>query len=304
MSFTHEALLYRDDHDYLTGIVPFVDRALQRGEPVLVAVPGPRIDLLAGALGTRAVEVRFVDMTRAGRNPGKIIPWVLHAFVAEHPGAPVRMIGEPVWPGRSAEEYPACVQHEALINVAFAEDVATVLCPYDTTGLPGVVLDHVATTHPVLVEPDARRPSPDYADPDDVLAAFNEPLGGPGPDAAEFSFERSTLPLVRDFVAAHAGRLGLAAHRVDDLQLAANELATNAVIHGGGLGRLRVWRAGDRIVCDVRDRGKALTRLAGRVAPPPDSIGGRGLVLVNYVADLVRIHTAPHGTTVRLYLDR
>ena len=40
--------------------------------------------------------------------------------VDAHPDKHVRVIGEPIWPGRSDLEYPACVQHEALINRAFA----------------------------------------------------------------------------------------------------------------------------------------------------------------------------------------
>ena len=43
--------------------------------------------------------------------------------------------------------------------------------------------------------------------------------------------------------------------------------------------------------------------LAGLVPPAPESLGGRGLVLVNYLCDLVRIHTGPEGTAVRAYLD-
>ncbi len=303
-SFAHEALFYRDEREYLAGAVPFVDRALARGEPVLVAVPGPRIDLLAAALGPRSVQVRFIDMTRAGRNPAKIIPWVLHSFLVEHPGAAARIIGEPVWPGRSPEEYPACVQHEALVNVAFAEHGATILCPYDTAALPREVLDDATLTHPVLVEPDDRRPNVAYTDPDEVVAAFNEPFPDPGPGTPEFAFDASMLPLVREFVAVHAGRAGLGRHRTGDLQLVANELATNAVTHGGGLGWVRMWHTESRTVCEVRDQGKALDRLAGRLVPPPESLGGRGLVLVNYVTDLLRIHTAPEGTAVRAYVDR
>src|SRR5690349_12190347 len=118
-SFVHEALFYRDGDEYLAGTLPFVRAALAAAEPVLVAVPGSRIGPLRAALDGPAAEVRFLDMTVAGWNPGKIIPYVLHPFAAEHAGRPVRMIGEPVWATRSVEEYPACVQHEALINVAF-----------------------------------------------------------------------------------------------------------------------------------------------------------------------------------------
>ncbi|OLB80904.1 MAG: anti-sigma regulatory factor [Actinobacteria bacterium 13_2_20CM_2_71_6] len=302
-SFVHEALFYRDSDDYLAGTVPFVEAALAGGEPVLVAVPGPRIDALGGALGARAVDVRFLDMTLAGRNPGTIIPWVLHSFLLQHAGQPVRMIGEPIWAGRSADEYPACVQHEALINVAFAGQVARILCPYDTGALGRDVLDDAARTHPVLVDVDARTDSAAYTDPDAMVAAFNQPFAEPVPGAAALDFDAPSLPSVRRFVALHAGRAGLSRGRVADLQLAANELAANAIVHGGGGGRLRMWRAARQVVCEVRDRGRAVARLAGRVPPGPDSLGGRGLVLVNFVSDLVRIHTGPAGTAVRCYLD-
>ena len=59
-------------------------------------------------------------MAEAGRNPGRILPAVLHAFADDHPRARVRIVGEPVWAGRTPVEYPACAQHEALINGSLA----------------------------------------------------------------------------------------------------------------------------------------------------------------------------------------
>jgi anti-sigma regulatory factor (Ser/Thr protein kinase) len=301
-SLAHEALFYRNSDEYRAGTVPFVERGLDRREPVLVAVPGPRIALIVAALGADAAWVRFLDMTYAGRNPGRIIPWVLHAFVDEHAGQPVRIVGEPVWAGRTVDEYPACVQHEALINVAFAEQVATILCPYDAQGLPPGVLDDAACTHPVLVDLDVRTDSTQYTDPGDVVEAFNRPLTEPSPYTPTLAFDAPTLPLVREFVAYYADRAGLPAGRVNDLQLAVNELASNAIVHGGGTGELRVWPADGHVVCEVRDRGTATVQLAGRVPPAPHSLSGRGLALVNYLSDLVRIHTGPDGTAVRSYV--
>jgi anti-sigma regulatory factor (Ser/Thr protein kinase) len=302
-SLVHEALFYRDADELAAATTPFISSAIADGEPVLVAAPGPTIDAVAGALGEAALRVRFMDMTRAGRNPGKIIPWVLYAFLDEHPGRPVHIIGEPVWAGRSATEYPACVQHEALVNVAFAGRAVRLLCPYHALLLRSDVLGDATRTHPVLVEGDERKDSPDYTDPDAVVAEFNLPLPEPPADALALDFDASTLGSVRDFVAAYGWRAGLSDGRLGDLELAANELATNAVTHGGGAGRLLLWRAAHQVVCEVRDRGRAVGRLIGRTPPGPDSLDGRGLVLVNYVSDLVRVRTAPTGTAVRLYLD-
>ncbi|HEX9499900.1 MAG TPA: MEDS domain-containing protein, partial [Mycobacterium sp.] len=47
-------------------------------------------------------------------------------------------------------EYPACVQHEALINMAFEGRGLTILCPYDTAHLGPRALVDARMTHPVL----------------------------------------------------------------------------------------------------------------------------------------------------------
>lgn len=117
------------------GTVPFIRDGLAAGEPVAVAVPGPNLRLIVAELGTDAEQVRLLDMTQVGRNPGRIIPGVLRAFADAHPGERVRIIGEPIWVGRTGTEYPACAQHEALINLAFTGQPVTILCPYDADTL-------------------------------------------------------------------------------------------------------------------------------------------------------------------------
>ncbi len=125
--FLHSALFYRDDEEYLVSAVPFVRAGRARANPSRWRSP-PRLDLLRDALGAASREVSWLDMAEAGRNPGRIIPGVLRHFADRHGGKQVRIVGEPVWPGRTAAEYPACVQHEALINLAFAGGGAAILC--------------------------------------------------------------------------------------------------------------------------------------------------------------------------------
>ena len=120
IGFVHPALLYRSHREYLDGLIPFITAGLEGQEPVAVTVPEPNLRLLSDALGPAAARVTLIDMTEAGRNPGRIIPVVLRAFADRHPERHVRIVGEPIWGGRTATEYPACVQHEALINSAFA----------------------------------------------------------------------------------------------------------------------------------------------------------------------------------------
>jgi anti-sigma regulatory factor (Ser/Thr protein kinase) len=302
--FAHPALLYRNDEEYLAGTVPYIRDGLDAGEPVAVAVPGANLRLIRDALGADAERVLLRDMTIAGRNPGRIIPTVLLAFADAHPGRRVRLIGEPIWAGRSATEYPACAQHEALINAVFAERAATILCPYNTELLDPLWVTDAHRTHPVMIDSAGRYDSLGYLDPITVAAGFNLPLADPPADAAAITVDVHTLPAARHFVSAYAISAGVARERVGDLVLAVNELATNAAEHGGGSGELTVWTQGDYLVCQLADRGCFRDPLAGRIPVPADVPGGRGLLLVNQLCDLVRMHTTPAGTIIRIHVLR
>jgi anti-sigma regulatory factor (Ser/Thr protein kinase) len=65
---------------------------------------------------------------------------------------------------------------------------------------------------------------------------------------------------------------------------------------------VRIWAESGRVVCEVHDGGQLTDPLAGRRPPNPMQPGGRGLLLVHQLADLVRVHTGPEGTTIRCYL--
>jgi anti-sigma regulatory factor (Ser/Thr protein kinase) len=300
--FVHPALFYRGEDEYLHGTVPFIRDGLKAGEPVAVAVPGPNLALLKAALGEDVARVKLLDMTEAGRNPGRIIPRVLRAFADSHRQTRVRIIGEPIWAGRSTVEYPACAQHEALINPAFEGREVTILCPYDVDRLDEQALTDAHATHPVIISEGRERPSTAYA-PDHVVARYNQPLEQPAA-AAELVFQAGELPRARHFAVEQAERLDLSGVRLEDVALIVAELTTNSVVHGGGSGTLRVWAEDGHVVCEVRDPGRLNDPLAGRRPPERDTLGGRGLLLVHILADLVRIHTSAEGTAVRCYISR
>jgi anti-sigma regulatory factor (Ser/Thr protein kinase) len=303
--FAHPALFYRDQREYLAGTVTFVRDALEAGDPVAVAVPAENLRLVRDALGERGRTVRFLDMREAGRNPGRIIPGVLRAFAdAAPPGRRARIVGEPIWAGRSATEYPACVQHEALINAAFRGRAATILCPYDARRLDARVLADAHATHPTVIPAGAGRERPSAAyDPEGAVARWNRPLPG-APRALTYAFDSDTLTRARHVAVGEGERLGLVGLRLEDVAIVAAELTTNSVVHGGGSGELRMWEERDAVVCEVSDRGRITDPLAGRLPAPRDQRGGRGLLLVNLVADLVRVHSGDSGTTIRCWFCR
>ena len=296
--FSHHALFYRNADEYLAGTLQFVMAGLDAGEPVAAAVPTDNLQVLRDGLGQRASQVHLLDMTTIGRNPGRIIPAVLLAFADRHAGKPVRIIGEPIWPARTAAEYPARVQHEALINLAFVEYRATILCPYDSTNLTPRALRDAARTHPTLHAEAGTQTSDLYA-PRDAYNDYNLPL----PDdeikrGRVYNFNAATLALARALAVTHADHLGLPANRLSDVELVVAELAMNSIHYGGGGGRLVVGIADEHVVCQVQDEGTLTDPLAGR-RPFVEGQSGRGLLTVNRAADLVRTHAAAGSTTIR-----
>jgi anti-sigma regulatory factor (Ser/Thr protein kinase) len=302
--FEHPALFYRDQDDYLAATIPFIADGLTDGEPMLVAVPEPNLKLVRDALGNDAAEVTFIDMSVAGRNPGRIIGEVLLPFAEKHHPQRVRIIGEPIWLGRTSTEYPACAQHEALINVAFAGRRATILCPYHLDSLHPRVIDDAKRTHPIMWLDDRRSVSSRYGDPIAAAESFNIALPPPPPMAATMLVADLNLAAVRGFTAAQASALGLRDERLPDAVLAVNELASNTFRHAGGAGKLAAWAERDQVIFELTDDGHIEDPLAGRRPAPLDQMGGRGLLFVHQLCDLVRVHSQPGGTTVRIYFDR
>ncbi len=117
-------------------------------------------------------------------------------------------------------------------------------------------------------------------------------------------FDAETLFQLRSAVAAHGASLGVTEPVLGDLVLVAHELASNAVRHGqagsNDPGRLRLWRDGDLVVCEVSDHGPGLCDPVGvgRQPAPPGASGGRGLWIVRQVSRDLDIRTGPTGTTV------
>jgi anti-sigma regulatory factor (Ser/Thr protein kinase) len=301
--FRHEVLLYAGWDELIARAVSFVRAGLEHGEPVMVALQAPKLQALREALGADAGQVAFVDMTELGRNPARIIPaW--RAFLEDRvpAGACARGIGEPIWSGRSEEELVECQLHEALLNIAFAEDQGfRLLCPYDTSALGDGVIHEAYCSHP-YVHPAEDPASRAYRGLEEMVAPFDAPLPVPARRPEVLSFSLDSLAEVRDLVTRRGEAAGLARMRVQDLALAVHELATNSLRHGGGSGVLRVWLHGGVLLCEVRDRGHITDPLAGRREAAELALGGRGLWLVNRLCDLVQIRSTADGTTVRVHM--
>ncbi|TDU80292.1 sensor histidine kinase [Streptomyces sp. KS 21] len=301
--FVHPALFYRGQAEYLAGVSGFVRAALAADEPVLVAVPAPRLESLRDSLGVDAAQVTWTDMTQLGRNPGRILA-ALQEFADRHAGRPARIVGEPIWPGRTQAEVLEATRHEALINTAFAGRRATILCPYDVPGLPAAVVSDARRTHPTVIVEDKNLPSAEYADPSVVWADCDRPLPEPDGRVPRFGYTHGELGEVRAYTGAWARGTALSTARRGDLIIAVSEAAANSLAHGGGSGSLRLWSTdGTGVVAEIRDGGHLADPLAGRRRPSLASAnGGRGLWMIHQLCDLVEIRASDTGLTLRMHM--
>ncbi len=123
------------------------------------------------------------------------------------------------------------------------------------------------------------------------------------------SFDASSLSELRTATHACAAEAGMPAERATDFVIALHELAANAVGHGAGSGRLRIWDHIGALYCRVDDDGPAATmtgaahggagtdgsasqNLADRWPREP----GHGLWLARQVADQMTLRSDSHGT--------
>jgi anti-sigma regulatory factor (Ser/Thr protein kinase) len=300
-SFEHEVLFYRGDADFLAGLVPFVRQGLARDETVVVAEPRSRLEQLRHALGADAAAVQWLDMDEIGGNPARIIAvWAAALESAGAAGRVLRGVGEPAFVGRRDAELLECQLHELLLNRAFDGGPAwRLLCPYDEDRLPAAVTSAALRAHPIRSTSGCRGPSTDYAPAGD-LEAFAARLPAPTGSVLRGVFGPDDVPATRRTVAQYASSCGLSPERVEVLELAASELATNSVRHGGGTGTLALWLEPGAVVVEFTDAGRIHDPMAGRRRPTLDQEGGRGLYLVHQLCDLVQIRSSDEGTAVRV----
>ena len=280
--FQHDAFVYASDEEFVRLAVAFVHEGLAAGEAIVAVLPPERIALLREPLGPARDQVRFIDMSVAGSNPARLIP-LLRDTLEQQTGQAIRGLGEAAYAGRGAAEYDEVLLHEALIDIAFADDRSFRLqCAYEAS----IGIDPTATHSGA-----------------EALAekTFRTALNGVPDRAERWEFGLVDLGQVRQWVNAQAASHGVSQDRLDDLALALHEICTNSIRFGGGSGTLSVWIADGTLICDVADRGRIDDLLVGRVLPPLDGLGGRGVWLANQLCDLVQLRSGDDFTQVRLH---
>jgi transcriptional regulator with XRE-family HTH domain len=170
----HRVLIYDSDAEYLASTLPFLLEGIARDDCLLVVTNDRQIRLLRDALGDDAVRVELHDSAEWYRSPtGALRSY--RSFVKERveSGARwIRIIGEPVWAGRSQAEVAEWTRYESILNLVLASWPVTLICPYDARSSSESILEGARHTHPEVARANDVSVSAAYREPEDFLLAL------------------------------------------------------------------------------------------------------------------------------------
>jgi anti-sigma regulatory factor (Ser/Thr protein kinase) len=299
----HEALLYSTPEELVAVAAPFLRNALEHDEVALVVTSALSLAALRDALSALAEDIDWRDTAVWHPKPADRIR-ALDAYIREaldRGVRRVRIIDELIWPTDSRAAVAELKRFESISNLLFATRSTWLVCPYNAS-LFNHILPDAYRTHPVIRDARiTRKSSVGYLEPREFFDALDietEQASRPS-DARVLRFD--DLGEVRPFVVAEATAAGLHGDRLRDLELAAFEMATNAIRHGHRAAEVSVWTTRFEFVCQVLDTGGGMTdRLAGYGPPAEPALGGWGLLLARRLCDHVEVRTGPRGTIVQL----
>jgi transcriptional regulator with XRE-family HTH domain len=165
--FEHSAFCYSTDDQFRTTIGPFLAEGIERSEALLAVTTAANIELLREDLGKEAGGVEFIDASAWYSSPVAALQAYRSFSDTKLAGGAhwVRVIGEPVWAGRSDAEVRLWTRYESLLNVVFSGTPLTVVCPYDERSVAPEIVSQAHLTHPQIVCDEGTSQSSEYADP-------------------------------------------------------------------------------------------------------------------------------------------
>jgi transcriptional regulator with XRE-family HTH domain len=163
----HRALIYGGDREFVDTLGPFMAEGVACEHAVLAVTTPRNAGLLRDHLGDDAGGVEFVEADRWYGSPASaIVAFADFVNTNLEAGASwIRIVGEPLWEGRSEAEIGGWIRYESLFNLAFAASPVTTICPYDERAVSEPIVAQARHTHPETVGPSGVERSADYADP-------------------------------------------------------------------------------------------------------------------------------------------
>jgi anti-sigma regulatory factor (Ser/Thr protein kinase) len=291
----HQAFVYGSRDEFVATMAPFIREGLERDEAVFAATTRQNVDGLREELGRDADAAELQDTTEWKIRPYERLQAFKQMVRELPPGRALRAMGDPVWEGSDAV-LRQWARYESVINLALADAPMRFICLYDGSSLPDRILDYAGRTHPQRVESDGVSSSDEFIAPDEFVPGHpaTPPVGSADLPIGGAAFRRA--------LEQHALAAGLAQQAAQEFVLAANEVTTNALVHGVQPIRARVWVQDGELVCQVRDAGPGIADpLAGWLPPASGTQGGWGLPIARQLADAVEIARDGGGLAVSVH---
>jgi transcriptional regulator with XRE-family HTH domain len=167
----HKALLYSEADELVDTAGPFLEEGVERSEAVLAVTTKENIELLREQLGAAAQRVDFIDFAAWYTTPASVLDgFKAFASTKLEAGARwIRILGEPVWAGRSDAEILLWTRYESLLNLAFAAWPLTIVCPYDERSVQPEIVRQARLTHPHTIGHEGTAASDDYRPPGGLI---------------------------------------------------------------------------------------------------------------------------------------
>ncbi|MGQ0573315.1 MAG: ATP-binding protein [Pseudonocardia sp.] len=304
--FQHAVGFFDGHADLVRQVVPIVTTALERGEPVGIALRPPTEQAVLQAVGGPAGVISFGD--RASVHSGSA------QTTAARRARELRALAADVGTATVLSEHTGRLdgsdgsfwtELDAALNIACTDIPVSMTCFFPEMPLHPGVLAGARRNHPLLLVHGELRRNPDHRSPGEVMAEL-PPADPPvlGPPDLQVAFRAWQLHEVRSTLEQILRDAGYGSGRAEDIVLAVNEIATNAVEHGTLEARLLVWIDGDGLTCEIHDGGALGERLPGLRAPHPGERRGRGIWVARQLCDLLHVWTDSTGTHVRVRAAR
>jgi transcriptional regulator with XRE-family HTH domain len=163
----HSVFPYGADEQFQTEMGAFLAKGIEHSEALIAVTTSANIELLREHLGSDAGRVEFVDSSDFLITPIATLEAFRNFTDGElaHGASAVRILGEPIWAGRSVAEVRQWTRFESLFNLVFRAYPLTVVCPYDERSVAPEIVREAHLTHPHVLGEEGISPSHRYADP-------------------------------------------------------------------------------------------------------------------------------------------
>jgi hypothetical protein len=268
-AFRHNAFVYQSLDEYVVRSLAFLREGLDTGEGAVVANTRPGLAAMRDALGSDATRVTFVDVSTAYTRPARTLAAYHQVYIEQLSRVPSLRVVADVQFGPDPGEWDEWMGYEAMLTRSFAHMPSWNVCTYNANALADPVLEAVGRTHTEVLADGTWTESEQFEDPPELLRRVT-PEPEPLSELRSISFGRD-VETFRERLARELLAENVPQAKAFDMLVAATEIATNAVEHGGGVEEVRGGRVNGRFVCEIVDRGIGSSSFAPHQDSPPGS---------------------------------